>query len=321
MKVHLPNSAHLQNFGNFLKTLDSHDFAQLEFSMHESWVSVHPAVLALTACAGAIVEHMGGKHYGAVSRIQALHYLIRMKLFDYVKVDPRRQITEHEASGRFIPLTQIRSTDDLRTAITNLVPLLHAPREIADPIKYVFSEMVRNSLEHSQSPVGAFVCAQYYKTSNRISIGIADAGIGILEHMQRFHDVKTSSQAITLALQPGITGTTSRIGGNEFNAGAGLFFTKSIAALSKNFFILYSGDSAFRLLRGRGDQTPELHPDPTDDHHSLPSNLPTWPGTLVGIDINVSADTEFSDLLDSIRKSYFLDVKRKKDYVKKIKFT
>jgi hypothetical protein len=84
--------------------------------------------------------------------------------------------------------------------------------------------MVRNSLEHSNSSVGAFVCAQYYRETQRIAIGIADAGIGVLSSMSRYHKVRTSESALHLALQPGITGTTSRFGGNEFNAGAGLFF-------------------------------------------------------------------------------------------------
>jgi anti-sigma regulatory factor (Ser/Thr protein kinase) len=244
-----------------------------------------------------------------------------MKLFDHVRLKPPREITEHEASGRFIPLTQIRSSSELSSTIANLVPLLHAPKEVADPIRYVFSEMVRNALEHSESRVGAFVCAQYYAKSKRISIGIADAGIGIEAHMRKHHRVATAKEAINLALQPGITGTTSRIGGNEFNAGAGLFFTKSIASFSQNMFLLYSGDAAYRLMKGPRNRGKALNSDPNHDYHLLATDLPDWPGTLVGIDINVAQGVEFAELLDQIRKAYFLDVKRKENYAKKIKFT
>ena len=108
-----------------------------------------------------------------------------------------------------------------------MIPLLHAPEEVADPIQYVVSEMVRNVLEHADSPVGAFICAQYYRDLERLSIGIADAGVGIRNSMARSHKVTSSREAILLALQPGVTGVTARIGGNESNAGAGLFFTKS----------------------------------------------------------------------------------------------
>ena len=83
--------------------------------------------------------------------------------------------------------------------------------------------------------------------------------------MMRSHKVDSDKAAINLALQPGITGTMSRIGGNEFNAGAGLFFTKSIATLSRNRFFLYSGDSMFRLMLTRKRRHPALQTNPAHD--------------------------------------------------------
>jgi hypothetical protein len=164
------------------------------------------------------------------------------------------------------------------------------------------------------------VCAQYYRETKRIAIGIADAGIGVLQSMRRSHRVATDREALELALQPGITGTTSRIGGNEFNAGAGLFFTKSIATLSRNYFFIYSGESMFRLMKTRKRYAPELHSDPKHDPHSFVAT-PRWPGTVVGIDLNIERGIEFAELLEQIRKAYFIDVKRKKDYSRKIRFS
>lgn len=321
MQIYFPNSAWIQNIGGFFSSFDPTDPDSLELRLHERWVSVHPAILALTACAGALVKHRGGSVRGEVPQVASLPYLIRMGLFRFVDIDPGREITEHEAAGRFVPLTRITSNADLKNAITELVPLLHAPPEVAAPIKYVFSEMVRNALEHSGSPVGAIVCAQYFKSSNRISIGIADAGIGILGSMRRFHAAQTSEDAITLALQPGVTGVTARLGGNEFNAGAGLFFTKSIAALSRNFFLLYSGDAAFKLMRTPEGEEPALNPDPANDRHRFLTGTPNWPGTVVGIDINVQQGRKFADLLDDIRKAYAIDVKaRRRAFYKKVRF-
>jgi hypothetical protein len=137
--------------------------------------------------------------------------------------------------------------------------------------------------------------------------------------MQRSHKVATAQDAVQLALQPGITGATSRVGGNEFNAGAGLFFTKSIATLSRNRFFLYSGDSMFRLMKTRMRYVPELHTNPRNDPHSFVT-APEWPGTVVGIDLNIEQGVEFAELLEQIRKAYFIDVKRKKDFSKKIRF-
>lgn len=243
-----------------------------------------------------------------------------MHLFRFLDLDPDSQIEEHEEAGRFIPLTQIRSSDELQEAIVQLIPLLHATPEVADPIKYVFSEMVRNVLEHASSPVGAVVCAQYYKNKERLSIAIADAGIGVQDSIGRNHAVKSHADAIYLALTPGITGTTSRIGGNEFNAGAGLFFTKSIAALSRNYFAIYSGDCLYKMQQTKTHSQVVLHADPRRDRHKLATGLPHWKGTIVGININVRHGKAFEDLLSTIREAYQIDVETKKKYYRKIRF-
>jgi anti-sigma regulatory factor (Ser/Thr protein kinase) len=320
MRIFLPNSANLQNITGLFKAWDLSDPDSMHFTMHERWVAVHPVVLAMTACLAAKFRAGGGRVTGGATTVPSLPYLIRMGLFDFLGIDPGRSIVSHEESGRFIPLTQIRTNDDLKQAITNLVPLLHAPPAVADPIRYVFSEMVRNALEHSRSPVGAFVCAQYYRESKRIAIGIADAGIGIPDHMRRSHSFGSSKEALTLALQPGITGTTSRIGGNEFNAGAGLFFTKSISVLSRNRFLLYSADTMFRLMQTRKRHEPALHANPAADPHTF-VNAPVWAGTVVGIDLSIERGIEFSALLDQIRAAYFIDVKKRKDYASRIRFS
>jgi anti-sigma regulatory factor (Ser/Thr protein kinase) len=320
MKIFLPNSANLQNITALLSTMDLGEPNHLAFSMHPKWVAVHPVVLAMTACLAASVVNRGGKVVGSATPVPTLPYLLRMGLFNHLGIDPGREIVEHEESGRFIPITQIRNAAELKQAIVNLVPLLHAPAAVADPIKYVFSEMVRNSLEHSQSQVGSFVCAQYYRESKRIAIGIADAGIGVRAHMHKSHKVSNAEEAIYLALQPGITGTTSRIGGNEFNAGAGLFFTKSIATMSRNRFFLYSGDSMFRLMKTRKRYEPELNTDPHNDPHTFVT-APSWQGTIVGIDLSIEQGIEFAELLEVIRGAYSIDVKRKKDYAKRIRFS
>jgi hypothetical protein len=320
VKIHLPNSAHLQNLQGFLNRCEQDDAATLDFSMDTRWVSVHPAVLAMTACAAAMVKNAGGKIGGKAEKIGSLPYLIRMGLFAFLGIEPGQVIAAHEAAGRFIPITQIRTARELQTAIVDLVPLLHtAPRE-ADPIKYVFSELVRNVLEHAQSPVGAFMCAQYYAATRRISIGIADGGIGILGSMSKYHQVATAREAISLALQPGITGTTARSGGTAENAGAGLFFTKSIAAFSRNFFVLYSGDAMFKLLKGSQKRPVVLRADPTQDNHVF-APAPTWRGTVAGIDISMSPGQQFGTLLRAINKIYTIDVRRKKKaYYKGIHF-
>ena len=175
-------------------------------------------------------------------------------------------------------------------------------------------------IEHADTENGAILCAQYYKKSNSIRIGIADTGVGVKTTINRSYSAKTDLEAIQLALTPGITGMTRREGGTEQNAGAGLFFIKSIASVNRDFFIIYSGDSLYKLLR-KTTKRPHLNADPFLDRHSKESSLPYWRGTIVGIDITLDQTEEFSKLLDFIRKTYTTAVReRKKARHKKPKF-
>ncbi len=197
--------------------------------------------------------------------------------------------------------------------IVDMVPLLHAGPDEVGPIKYVMSELVRNVLEHARSTVGALVCAQYFRESGRLAVGVADAGVGILGSMVKYHPAKTSLDAISLALRPGITGTTSRWGGTEYNAGAGLFFVKAIACASRNFFLAYSGGGMFKLRRTPAAQEPAIQTDPANDlatRHD--DDVPSWPGTVMGIDLSLAAGTTFEKFLREIRDIYHLDVREKK---------
>jgi anti-sigma regulatory factor (Ser/Thr protein kinase) len=321
VKLYLPNSANLQNIEGFVRSYSPDQPSRLQVSGHPKYIHVHPLVLAVAACSGASATLAGRAVTGSVPNVSSAPYLVRMKLFDHLGIPAPCTIEEHEESGRFIPLTQIRTSDDLRNTITNLIPLLHAAPSVADPIKYVVSELGRNVLEHSQSPVGCFVCAQYYKDKKRIAIGIADAGTGIWDAIRRSHQAPTEERAVQLALTPGISGATPKIGGNETNAGAGLFFIRSIAKVSGNFFVLYSGNTLYKLSRKQ--TTPNrLYVDPFHEGHRIASDLPHWRGTAVGIDINVDDTAEFSTLLEIIRKSYKIGVgEQKKAFFKKIQFT
>ncbi len=321
MRIHLPNSARLVNLPGFLRGFDPNEPMLLHFSMHERWVAVHPAVLVFTAAIADSVSAGGGSHEGKVTRVGSLPYLIRMGLFDHVRIDPGRSISPHEAAGRFIPIQRIATAEDLTRFIVEMIPLLHATPAQVEPIRYVISELVRNVLEHSRSTRGAFVAAQYFPESKTLGVGVCDAGIGVRASLSEHHSVQSDSDAIYLAMRPGVTGTSARIGGTPYNAGAGLFFTKSIAVASRQYFALYSGDSVFKLKPIPSAQPLILQPDARKDRHVMETGVPRWQGTLVGIDIALDKGATFTALMNLIRRVFGATVREKKGMLVKPRFT
>src|SRR3989344_7473908 len=247
MKINLPNSAFLGNIDPFLRKIDISNKKSLEITAHKQWISVHPVVLAMAAALGMTI-HPESIHCEKLEA-KSKHYFERMGLFRILNIQSQMDIIKHDPAGRFIPLTRVTNSSELTKIITDIVPLLHLEPKQAEPIRYIISELVRNVLEHSQSRYGAIISAQYYKESNIIRIGIADTGVGIKETITQTHSAKTDLEALKLALTPGITGTTRKEGGSELNAGAGLFFIKSIAKINRNFFIIYSGNAMYKLLK------------------------------------------------------------------------
>ena len=139
--------------------------------------------------------------------------------------------------------------------------------------------------------------------------------------MRLYHKVMSHKDAIVAALKPGISGTTSRIGGTAENAGAGLFFTKCIAQSTRNHFLIYSGDAYFKLNLTPSGRDIHFSADPEGDCHTTKDELPYFQGTLIGIDVIISDTRAFNALIEKIGSAYQLNVKQtKKDYYKKIRF-
>ncbi len=321
MRIHLPNSAFVGNIDPFLASISTDDSTRLDVTLNPNWVAVHPIVLSMTAALASRVKSNNGTITCNAVSPRSKGYLVRMGLFDILGLDGGKPIQKHEPAGRFIPLTNVRDSLTLKKFIEDLSPLLHQserPNQ-AEAIKYVVSELLRNVIEHAESPLGGFVCAQFFKKSNRVAIGVADTGVGVKKTINFAYSAETDSDAIRLALTPGVTGTTTKPGGTETNAGAGLFFIKSIAKINKDYFLFYSGNAAYKLLKTPVKEKVRLYADPLKDKNSMKTSLPNWQGTAVGVDISVDENQDFSELLGLIRQVYRLDAEDKRRF-KRAKF-
>lgn len=303
MKMYFSNQGNLRYFASFLEKLNFDEPDVLEIITDERWVNVHPAHLVLAA---ALAKKIGKKHAEITTNVpESARYLDRMGLYNLISTtSPFGNYTRKDPSGRFIPITFIKNTAGQSHFITEMVPLLHLDDNDTSTIKYIIGELVRNVLEHSFSHDGAVVAAQYFKNTNRISLAICDTGIGLRRALQIWHP-HTDEDALKLALTPGISGTTMREGGTSENAGAGLFFIKSIAKTTRSNFAIYSGNAAYILKKTRPDQKkPTLKANPFDDSHVLKTNLAQFNGTLVAVDISLDTTVEFKQMLDMIGDVY-----------------
>ncbi|MGA2092118.1 MAG: hypothetical protein ABSH16_01755 [Sedimentisphaerales bacterium] len=323
--LYIPNSIALANFDSVFKN-NNFDFSdgKVEIQFHPKYVAMHPVGLVLYASLGDYFRKKEIETTATINPIKSIPYLQRMGLFSTLGYADPIVTEEHEETGRFIPLTRITTSDELAAFLKDIDPILHTTQDTSRTVKHVFSELLRNVLEHSKSGLrlGGHVCATYSRKKKKISIGISDAGQGILEGMVGFKRFATYKEAILNALKPGISGTTPKLGGTQENAGAGLFFTKCIAQSTRSHFLIYSGDSYFKLLIRPSSERIKFNANPEDDYATIKDSLPFFQGTVVGIDIHIEDTTAFNELMQMIGDSYRASLnKMKKDYYKRIKFS
>lgn len=309
MKIYIPNAAFLGKLDSFIRSMDLSSPASLELSSPASQTNVHPLVLAMMAALASRVSPESISTGGLLTK--STEHFERMGLYKVLGLSSGLLLKEQEPSGRYIPITNIVSSEGLGEFLKEITPLLHLGQDQAESVRYVMSELGRNVLEHASTRTGAFFAAQYYGESNTVRIGIADTGIGIEKAIRQAYPDARGLEALRLALTPGITGTTRKEGGTEQNAGAGLFFVKSIAAANFNNLVVYSGSCLYKLLpRQTSDLV--LNPDPFADHHTMSDDLPYWQGTCVGIDMTLHPSIEFNAVMDLLRKTYAEAIRERK---------
>lgn len=307
----VPNSVTLHLIRRFIDQpelfVDSPGSAVLEF--HPQWAHMEPIALAMIASWGSWWRGRG-KDISAKNLSNHTRYAARMRLFDHLAVNYHPEQIEHEEAGRFLPITRVSTQQQVGPVIGDISALLHLeedPESLA-AVQYCVSELLRNVLEHSGSPDGAFVCAHRYtaRQPHRVSIAVADCGQGIASHLGVVHPdaLQSDEIALGLAMRPGVTGARPGPYGTSDNAGAGLFITRCIAKGTGGYFCVVSGRGAFRQRRSRSsDDEVKLHVDPYDDPRHDRYNLAQgWRGTAVGLEIRTDKIADYDGFFEWIFK-------------------
>lgn len=305
----IPNSASIHGINAFMNghTPFKGRAKTAILQLHAKWTHAEPIAMVMAAAWGARCRREGlaieVENLGPRAR-----YLARMKLFDHLGVDFEPGIVEHEEAGRFIPITQVTSKAQVPAVIADISALLHldGDPESLSAVQYCVSELLRNVLEHSNSPDGAFVAAHRFtnKEPHRVTIAVADCGQGIRQHLGAVHAAarRSDHDALVLAMQPGITGARPGPYGTADNAGAGLFITRCIAKGTGGYFLLLSGKAGYRLRRSRADEEmTQLHFDGFEEprHDQYEFGEP-WPGSAVSIEVRTEKIGDYDGFFEWI---------------------
>jgi anti-sigma regulatory factor (Ser/Thr protein kinase) len=125
-------------------------------------------------------------------------------------------------------------------------------KDLKDYLRYLFTEIMNNVIDHSESPIGGFAMAQYYKNKKRIQFVVADRGIGFLENVRlKDNTISNEASAIIKALEKGFTATKPKLYGAERNAGYGLYAMQKIMQETNGDFVIISNDMLVRYNQGK----------------------------------------------------------------------
>jgi len=198
-------------------------------------------------------------------------YAGHMGFFTTFGLNFGKQQGEAKGSLNYIPITSMRVSSLINGANENsehvgdvierrahrlaVVLTRQSDGNLVDTLKYAFTEIIRNIIEHSFSDCINY-CAQYWPSDNTVQLAILDTGIGIRQSLKEnpyLRHIDSDREALNQSLLPGISGKMYR-GVKEQpynhwqNAGFGLYMTNRLCRNNGDFFIC-SGDTGILLKK------------------------------------------------------------------------
>ena len=226
------------------------------------------------------------------------NYLTRMNFLETLGLKDDNYINKNDCSNRLIELQKISMTDRCDWQITeNLTNVLESQlpvnnQGILKAVSYAIGEIVDNTLRHSQSPIGGYICAQTYPNKNKLEICIIDCGIGIVVslkvendvHKEKISKFKSDSEFIQYSIEKGVTSKTQQKFGETGHSGEGLFFTSEFIKENNGRMKVISDNGMLLIDSKVGIQLSETQ------HH--------WQGTIVMLEFNLDVPVIVKDIFD-----------------------
>jgi hypothetical protein len=222
-------------------------------------------------------------------------YLKKCGFIEMFKREPRTSDdpATKDLIGKLIRIQHSRDVPKFAADVTAMLAIGDVDLEGA--VRSSLVELLRNVVQHSRSPVGGTVLAQYFPSTGLVEVAVADFGIGVQAALRpRYQDLDVDLKALKFSLLPHVSGTFGRseYGTMQDNAGLGLFFISEIATRASGGFFLGSGGALINLW-GKPDGTPA--------RQYIASTMGGWPGTFAVLQLRRKSIEHFDSLLHVCR--------------------
>lgn len=190
-----------------------------------------------------------------------------------VEVDDR-DINTRSDLKTILPITRFGTTADA-TAISNqafdgLQRSCLGAVNLTSVVTELFSELVLNAAQHSESSIGAFACVQFieFEKGSRFTCTVADGGIGVRSTLHRNEALRSRVNydwdALELAVRERVSGT------GDPNRGIGLYGVSEDVRRPGHSLLLHSGLGSLEI---------------TEELESSAKRTRLFPGTLAFLSI------------------------------------
>ena len=218
------------------------------------------------------------------------NYLERMNFYKNINVYSGNEINRNNCSDRLIEIQKIDITSGNKNKISeDLVKIFESKlkgydKRILETIAYAIGEIIENTISHSESPIGGYVCAQTY--SDRLEICIIDCGIGIPQslrdennkHKDKISYFERDEEFISFAIGKGVTSKTQE------DSGEGLFFTTEFIKENEGRIKIISDKGLLYINKSNDINTSEIKGK--------------WQGTIVMLELNLNKPINVKDIFD-----------------------
>jgi anti-sigma regulatory factor (Ser/Thr protein kinase) len=178
--------------------------------------------------------------------------------------------------ANYVPPTVVRTKEDKEQLLQGAPHVLGlSALSQRSTFQHIVSEALRNVVEHARVS-DAFVCGSYFPSSSRVTVSIADLGLGVPGTIRgRLGEELSDMDANRFAVECMVSGATS----TDDNAGLGLYVMRTIAGRTGGLFTLLSRSAYVQGASHMSDVDARLAGR-------------AWPGTIVTVTFDPSRGDE-----------------------------